>query len=214
MGLTATSKGGDFELPPIGVAVGRCYRVIDLGTQDTTFKGKPKRQHKVLLTWELLGEKRMNDGRPYSINSRYTMSTGTLSQLRRDLESWRGVPFTAEEIAAFKVAKVLGKYCLLNIVHEQNGEKTYANIAAIMPVPKGMPKPEGVNEDIIFDLDDRDMRIFEKFSDSLKTTIMASAEWAPTTHSKQNADGFNDDIPWPDKDESAPKEETHFEPPF
>jgi hypothetical protein len=193
MGLTATSKGTDFELAPVGVHPSRCYRVIDLGTQKSSYKGVAKMQHKVLLSFELLGDQRMKDGKPYMISVRYTMSTSEKSQLRHDLESWRGAQFTEAEIAAFEVSKVLDKYCLLNVIHEKNGERTYANVSAIMPLPRNMPKPEAVNEAILFDLDKRDMRIFETFGDSLKATIMASAEWDKTAHPTHE---MPDDIPW------------------
>ena len=37
---------GDFELAPAGTHIGVCYRIIDLGTQETTFEGQAKQQHK------------------------------------------------------------------------------------------------------------------------------------------------------------------------
>ena len=42
MGLTATKKGGDFEITPDGVHPARCYRVNDLGTQATEWNGQKK----------------------------------------------------------------------------------------------------------------------------------------------------------------------------
>ncbi len=191
MSLTATSSPTTFELPPPDQYPARCYRVVDLGTQETSYKGKPKLQHKVLISFELLGDKRMTDGRPFSIHQRYTMSTSEKSMLRHDLEAWRGQPFTDEEVRTFQVGKVLGKYAYLNVVHNKVGEKTYANIASIMPLPKSMSRPDPVNEDIIFDLDDRNMLVFNTFSESLKATIMSSKEWT--------AD--KDDIPF---DQSTP----------
>ena len=75
MSLKATSSGKDFELAPVGVHPARCYRVIDLGTQTTEWQGQTKKAHKVMLTWELLGDERMADGRPFSISKRFTAST-------------------------------------------------------------------------------------------------------------------------------------------
>ncbi len=132
MSLTATSNPTIFELPPPDQYPARCYRVVDLGTQESSYKGKPKLQHKVLVSFELLGDKCMTDGRPFSIHQRYTMSTSEKSMLRHDLEAWRGQPFTEEEVRTFQVAKVLGKYAYVNIVHNKVGEKTYANIASII----------------------------------------------------------------------------------
>jgi hypothetical protein len=198
MGLTATNKGSDFEITPAGNHVGRCYRVIDLGTQETVYMGQSKKAHKVMLSFELLGEDRMADDRPFSISKRYTVSTHEKSRMRIEFESWRGRPFTPEEIAQFQIAKVLGVYGLVNVTHNAgNDGNTYANIASITPLPKGMPKPAPVNPDVLFDLDDRDMRIFDSFSDKLRETIMKSEEW------RGKKDGLEDDVPWSDGQPSS-----------
>src|SRR5208282_2998743 len=113
-------------------------------------------------------------------------------------ESWRGIPFTDEEIRSFQVGKILGKYAYGNVIHNKVGQDTYANIASIMPLPKSMPRPDPVNEDVVFDLDDRDMRIFEAFGDNLKATIMASREWTekPASDDAPSNNPEDDDIPF------------------
>src|SRR6185295_11438565 len=83
----------EFELAPAGTHMAVCYRVIDLGTQSGTYMGKPKSQHKILVSWELPDEK-MKDGRPFTIGQRYTWSMSEKATLRKHLEAWRGVPFT------------------------------------------------------------------------------------------------------------------------
>ena len=173
MGTVAkASSGADFELPEAGAVVGRCYMVVDLGTQDTTFKGTPKKAHKILLSWELA--ETMEDGRPFSISSRYTLSLFDQAILRQHLESWRGKPFTEEELAGFDVKNVLGKHCLLSIVHNKEGDKTYANVKGIMPVPKTMEKPGAVNKDVYFDIDTGDI---STLPDWIQTVVKKSAEW-------------------------------------
>jgi len=88
-----------------------------------------------------------------------TLSLSEKANLRPFLESWRGKKFTAEEIRGFDITAVAGKPAYLNIIHEtkqKNGKAvTYANIASIMPLPKGMPKPKIEGEIIIHD-DDND----------------------------------------------------------
>lgn len=182
MGLTASNSGGNFEMAPQGVHVARCFKMIDLGTQETEFQGQKKSQHKVMLGWELLGEDRMEDGKPFSVAKRYTVSLHEKAQLRKDLEAWRCKQFTPEEEALFDLTKVIGAYCMLNIVHEtgKNGNE-FANIASIMPLPKGMPKPDGINQIVVFDLDSPDMELFNGFSDKLKATIQAAPEWNQRT---------------------------------
>lgn len=199
MGTVAkASSGTDFELPEAGAVIGRCYMVADLGTQDTTFKGTPKKAHKILLSWEL--SELMEDGRPFSISSRYTLSLFDQAILRQHLESWRGKGFTEEELAGFDVKNVLGKYCLLSIVHKTEGDRTYANVKGIMPVPKGMDKPAAANKDVYFDVDTGDLASIPEWVQNL---VKKSDEWKahgqPAPAAKAPAgkfDDMEDDIPF------------------
>ena len=184
MGTVAkASSGTDFELPQAGAVVGRCYMVADLGTQDTTFKGTPKKSHKVLLQWEL--SETMQDGRPFAISSRYTLSLFDQALLRQHLESWRGRGFTEDELIGFDVKNVLGHYCMLSIVHNKDGDKTYANVKGIMPVPKGMEKPAPVNKDVYFDLDTSSLDILPEW---VQNVVKKSDEWKARTGSNENKD--------------------------
>src|SRR5260221_10547348 len=136
----------DFESPPAGTHLAVCYRVIDLGTQDSSYNGQQKRQHKVLVSWELPDEK-MADGRPFTISQRYTWSMSEKAALRRDLESWRGKPFSDADFGdqGFDIRKLLGVGCLLTIVHTAKNGKTYANITSIARLMKGMSTPNSIN---------------------------------------------------------------------
>jgi hypothetical protein len=195
MGTTARASGNkEFELPSAGAVVARCYSVIDLGTQDTSYKGTPKKAHKVLLTWELA--EAMDDGRPFAVSSRYTLSLFEQAILRQHLESWRGRSFTEEELAGFDVKNVLGKYCMLSIVHNKEGDKTYANVKGIMPVPKGVDKPAPYNEDIYFDIDTGDI---DKIPAWVQAVVKKSDEWKAKesgveTKPKSHFDDMKDDI--------------------
>ena len=202
MGTTATAGSNkEFELPAAGAVVGRCYMVVDLGTQDTTFKGTPKKAHKILIGWEL--SETMSDGRPFAISSRYTLSLFDQAILRQHLESWRGKSFTEEELAGFDVKNVLGKHCLLSIVHNKEGDKTYANVKGIMPVPKGMEKPGAVNKDIYFDIDTGKLEILPEW---IQNIVKKSDEWKAKVNgvlppAKQPTgagrfDDMEDDIPF------------------
>ena len=52
---TSVGGGGDFELVPAGVYLARCYRMIDIGTQQVTSKKfGTKNVRQVMLYWELL----------------------------------------------------------------------------------------------------------------------------------------------------------------
>lgn len=136
---------GDFELVPAGTHMAVCYRIIDLGTQQTTFNGQAKEQHKILISWEL-PEELMADGRPFSISNRYTWSMSEKANLRKHLESWRGFPFTDKDFGpnGFNIKNVLGKSCLLAIIHTE-GEKQYANIVSVSRLMKGMTARPATN---------------------------------------------------------------------
>jgi hypothetical protein len=59
------------------------------------------------------------------------------SNLRHDLEGWRGRQFTDEEAEDFDTRNVLGKPCMINVIHKPGKKgKTYANIAGIAGLPK------------------------------------------------------------------------------
>lgn len=135
------TNGGEkrtFEPAPEGSHQGVCVDVIDLGILDVNWLGKSKKQHKINLAWQIA--ERREDGKPFLVFKRYTLSLGEKANLRKDLESWRGRAFTREEELGFDVESVLGANCLLNIQHNHVGDRTYANVVSVMPLLKGMSK--------------------------------------------------------------------------
>lgn len=167
----------EFELPPAETHLAVCYRVIDLGTQEVKWQDKIKKQHKILLSWEF-PEARMSDGRPFSIHQRYTLSASDKATLRKHLESWRGKPFTEEEFGVFDLGKLLGAGCLINVIHQTSGDKTYANIGGILKLLKGTKVPKPENETIYFSLGNFDQAVFDKLPDGIKQIIQKSPEYA------------------------------------
>lgn len=134
----ASSEGKTFDPAPAGVHQGVCVDVVDLGILDVTWQGQSKKQHKINVAWQI-AEKR-DDGKPFLVFKRYTLSLGEKATLRKDLESWRGRAFTRDEEQGFDVERLIGANCLLNIQHNESGGKTYANVVSVMPLLKGMPK--------------------------------------------------------------------------
>ena len=124
--LTAKNEGAERIVIPAGTHVARCYGIIDLGTQYSEKFGNSSR--KVQVQWELPNEL-MDDGRPLAISKRYTLSVNEKANLRKDLESWLGRGITAqEEKEGFALGVLLGKPCLLSIIHAESNGKTYANV--------------------------------------------------------------------------------------
>ena len=100
MGFIATDAGGgNFKRVPQGVHIGRCYSLIDLGTQVSDGQYGLKEQHKIRIGWELFGEDEDGqpltvdvDGKqmPMTISKSYTVSLHEKSNLRKELAAWRG----------------------------------------------------------------------------------------------------------------------------
>jgi hypothetical protein len=195
----------DFERPPDGTYMALCYRIVDLGTQETTYKGEAKKQHQITLSWELPDE-RMKDGRPFSVAKRYTFSASENSNFRKALESWRGKKFTAEELRSFELDKLLGKACILTIQTEEKEGKTYTNIVAISPPMKGAKIPtDTINESFCFAMQDGmfNPKLLEKMHEKLQETIKKSPEWqalskgqSPKSTGGQTQMELDDEIPF------------------
>ena len=205
MSLTLkTGGGGDFQIAPAGNHLGICYQMVDLGHQLVTYKEngvtKEKYQSKVLIGFELPNET-MEDGRPFIVSRRFTSSLAKTSALRPILESWRGRPFSAAEEAGFELKNVLGKACMVNVVHATPKDKTYANITSVTPVPKGMDVPEMHNEIQYFEFGDQgfDEATFNGLSDGLKRVISESKDYQMLTGSDQavaSQEELSDEIPF------------------
>lgn len=211
--IAKDSGGGDFKRVPPGAYIGRCYSLIDLGTQESTGQFGTKFQHKIRIAWELFGEDEQGnpltvemDGKtmPMTIFKSYTVSLHEKAGLRKDLAAWRGRDFTDEEEKAFDVSKLLGAYCMVNCTQSETNGKTYTNVAGLTPLPGALKnaKPAPVHANVIFDLDKPDMKVFEGFHEKLQDAIKKSPEWAQVTG--RQGSGFDDmksDLP---EDEEIP----------
>lgn len=156
MSLTAraTGGGGDFAPCPSGTHVARCCWLIDLGVQESELYGA---RHKVLLGWELpteLIQEGDRAGEPFFISQFYTMSLHEKAKLREHLEAWRDKQFTEEELDGFDLRNILGKPCVLTVVHKQQGEKIRARVGGVSSMLKGMDCPPQVNPNRVVDFDD------------------------------------------------------------
>jgi hypothetical protein len=177
--MIISSNGTDYKPIPAGTYAAICTRVIDLGTQTSNWQGQEKAQRKVLLTWEVPEVEIEFDGekRPATISSSYTASLHEKAALRGVLKSWRGRDFTADELQGFDLKNVLGAPCMIGIVHNDKNGNTYANVEAVMALPKGMPKPAPHGELLNIDLDEFDRDEFNKLSDRLKEKITGTPEY-------------------------------------
>ena len=124
---------------PAGTFTATCISVYDLGLQYNENYGNTS--YKVQLTWEayLPGEEKAR-----LASKEYTLSLNEKSGLYKDMMSWRAHGFTPEEMdTGFDVKAMLGKSCLLGIIHNEKG---YHKIASVMSLPVGMNPPARQNE--------------------------------------------------------------------
>jgi hypothetical protein len=137
----------------------------------------------VRLTWELpLELKVFNEERgeqPYTLGKEFTLSLNEKATLRKFLESWRGKAFTEDEAKSFDISVLLGKPCMLNVIHKvsQKNGKTYAEIASVSPMMKGMNCPDQISDTFIFGYDPYEQWRFDSLPDYMKEKIRSAIEY-------------------------------------
>ena len=214
MGLTAKADEGSSFIPvPPGMHLARCYRIIDLGTQESTYMGNVKHVPRVLFQFEVHSEDAdgkalvTSNGEPMTVSKTFTLSLAEKATMRRDLQTWRGKEFTKEELRGFELKNVLGQWAMITVAENESNGKTYTNIANINPVPATIKKnglPDGKNDLKLFSIEDADLSLFETFSDYLKDKIRKSPEWdrlhgGPSVGSPAPSASFDDladDLPF------------------
>jgi hypothetical protein len=139
-----------------------------------------------------------DDGKPLIVSKRYTVSLGEQARLRQDLESWSNKKMAAEDRKNFDIKGLLGKFCMVNITHSEDGK--YANISGISPVPSALrnAQPEGINPIVHFWLAEFDQAKYDALPKYYKEKIAESSEWRGQK-AKQEApvdSGLVDDIPF------------------
>lgn len=171
-------QSSDFQPCPAGNQLAVCARLVDLGTQETTYKGKPKQQRKLFVEFQVPGE-RNAEGDPFTVSNRYTFSSHEKATLRKHLESWRGKRFTDDEITDFELRNILGKAACLTIVHTHHNGTTYADLTNVAGLPKGSTAPtlEGETVYLSLDPDDFEPNVFQSLTAKLQETIAKSPEY-------------------------------------
>lgn len=216
MSLIAKDKaGGDFELIPAQMHHAVLYGLYDIGTQPSNNpQYRPK--HQVVFTWEIpdvrceIERNGQKVNLPRAISRTMTLSLSSKSNMRPMLESWRGRAFTEAELDGFDIKKVLGANCLLNVIHEKKGDKTYANVASVSPLMPKMPRLKPENPIVSFDLSEfkGTHALPPNLPDWIKAKIMMSDEWlersqgnghqpGPTADEEANIDhNVEEDVPF------------------
>lgn len=195
--VTAKNTGGqNFDPVPAKMHHGICIWIFDLGTQRNTVYDV--KQQKVIITWEIPDERitleDTGENKPRVISKIYTNSLHEKAHLKKDLETWRGKPFTDEELKGFRLERLLGVNCNLQIMHTTRGDRTYARVATITPVSKDAYRSQE-HEKKYFSFEDK-----TPLPDDVPTWIVdiikKAEEW---DESLGDIDpGYEEDIPLPD----------------
>lgn len=198
---TDTGGGGDYKPTPAGNHVGICSMVVGLGkqrVQSQMYGESIKPQiyvafelpHETVTWTDKDGNERTG---PMRIGKTYTLSLHENANLRGDLESWRGRPFTEEERAGFDINRLAGAPAMVNVTHVEKNGKTYANITALTPLPKGMEKPSLSDVALIYD-DDEFRHNYEHLPEWLQKKIDSQVkdEPQPTRQLEGAIAGFDD----------------------
>ena len=185
MAITATNSGSNKDFEPIeaGTYAARCISMIEIGTITEQFQGEEKRMRKVRITWELPTEtkvfKEENGEQPYVVSKEFTLSMHEKATLRKYLQDWRGQAFTEAEAKAFDISVLLGKPCMLSVTHkvsEKNG-KTYAEIAGVSKLMKGLECPPQINPTTELSYDNFVWDTYNNLPQYLRDKIASSEEF-------------------------------------
>ncbi len=200
----AKEQSKTFTPVPAGSHIGRAIHCISLGTQPAQAQFLPT--FKVLIGWEIPDEMIINAEKvemPMIISKEYSLSLGKKSNLRRDLEGWRGREFTGEELKGFQVENILDKTCLLNVIHKTSASgNVYAVISGISPLPKGVSCKPRVHDMVHFEIEDgKSCPAWLKIPQFIQKKIEQCEEWihpAAAQSEPEQAHGTvsDDDVPF------------------
>jgi len=187
----------EFRNPEPGLYLARLFAIVDLGTQTIVWEGQQKQLKKVIFNWELFGDDKNGpleiDGKPLTVNKRYTLSLHEKSGLRADLEAWGGKKLDHEQLKGFDMSKLINKFAMVNVTHNEYQGKTYANISGLAQVPSMIKTfPQAANESFLYEISKHPAN-FDKVWPWQQKFVEQSAEFrnAPAVHSIED-----DDVPF------------------
>lgn len=175
------------KIPPVepGVYIAVCVHSIDLGEQLCEYKDKGSSyNNQVQLVFELMGETVEIDGKqePRTLSRTLNFSQSRNGGLRKFVQSWLGKTFSDEAFSEFDTNDLVGLAAQLSVILSETGE--YANIDAIMQLPKGMQAPAPTLPLIRFDMEPWNADAFDALPDWAREKIKKSTQYqklhAPT----------------------------------
>jgi hypothetical protein len=141
--------------------------------------------------------------KPMVVSIELTRSLGERATLRKHLETWRGQAFTSKELASFSLKNLLGKACLLTLVHKTSqAGRNYCAIQGIAKLPKSMKAPAKTeNDHVFYEIEQGEGGQFSELPEWLQEKIRASREFrgassAPQGKAADSTDADGNQIPF------------------
>ena len=204
--ISETAKNTERQLPEAGATVGVLFSLVDLGTQEVTWDGETKWTPKLRLAFELPeqvieGEVTENGKttkvtKPMVVSIELTRSLGERATLRKHLETWRGQAFTSKELASFSLKNLLGKACLLTLVHKTSqAGRNYCAIQGIAKLPKSMKAPAKTeNDHVFYEIEQGEGGQFSELPEWLQEKIRSSKELSGASSAPQGKAATSTDV--------------------
>lgn len=167
MALTAKQKSR-YTPAPAGTHTAILIALVDCGLQ---YSERFDNQSERLWVQFELPHEQMEDGRPYTIGAIMANSLNEKAGFRKVAEALLGRALKPNELGGLDLGPLLGKSCLVSIVHREADGKTRAKIDGAMPLPKGQAVSPPQNELTAYDLDDPDEAVFERLPEFVRDMI-------------------------------------------
>lgn len=149
------------EHVPPGLQVGRFTQLIDCGTQNESFQGKPKVRPVIRISAEFPAHKyKTGDlaGKPLVITAKFTNSMSERSNLRHFIDGYRGEQFASEaEINKWMGEtfwRLVGKIGKFTVVHKKQDNGSIFSTFEACAQEEGMICPPPVNKPVLFTMAD------------------------------------------------------------
>jgi len=182
----SNQKPKEFELPEAEVYPGALVSIFDLGIQESSFGEK----HQVHLVFEIDYDKA--DGKKFLIGQTYTASLYEKAALRKVAEALLRRSMTNEEADDFDLFDLLGKSCLVDVVHNigkgKHEGKTFANVNSISKIMKGQQPYKPASEILKYDYAVDGKNIPVNTPKHITQWIQRSKTWLGTVDEEQVGD--------------------------
>lgn len=140
------TEGGSYSLAPAGSYQAVCCEVLRYEPRIAEYKDQKTGETNQRTVSEIQYVFQLNKIDPET-GKRYEVRSKKLNKLfsekaalREFMKMWRGHDITDEEKHPPGVnINLVGRNAMVQVIHVQSGDKTYANIGSIMPLFEGMP---------------------------------------------------------------------------